>query len=100
MADFFDYLRRERAASGDVAEEFGNLVGVLGAAVGQEEDGGLCEAAARQRTYPCSRNSTGRQGPADRASFVTPAQRLKAASMLAHLRHRSTDALIRTLTAL
>jgi hypothetical protein len=37
VADFFDDLRRERAASGDVAEKFGRLIGILGAAVGQQQ---------------------------------------------------------------
>src|SRR5271157_3456414 len=41
MTDFFDYLRRERAASGHVAQELRSLIGVLGATVGQEEDGGF-----------------------------------------------------------
>src|ERR1035438_6592758 len=41
MADFFDNLRRERAASGDVAEELGRLIRVLGTAVSEKEDGGF-----------------------------------------------------------
>ena len=41
MADFFDDLRRKRAASGDVAEILGNLVGIVGGAVGQKEHDGV-----------------------------------------------------------
>ena len=43
VADFFDDVRRERAAAGDVTEEFWNLIGIVGTAVGEQKHGGFRE---------------------------------------------------------